>query len=71
MKYDHKAYQAAWRAANRTRTAAYREAHRAEKRAYDRKYPQACGAEKRAQYSYRIRYANGVAIHIPRENPQQ
>ena len=55
MAYDHRAYQAAWRAANRERLAAYREAHRGEKRAYDRAYSaangQLSGAAKRKLYA--------------------
>jgi hypothetical protein len=55
VTYDHRAYQAAWRAANRGRLAAYREAHRWEKRAYDRAHSaangQLSGAAKRKLYA--------------------
>jgi hypothetical protein len=59
MPYDHRAYQAAWRAANAGRLQVYREAHRNEKRAYDRAYnadpanKQFSGAAKRKIYGYR------------------
>lgn len=51
-----RAYQAAWRAANRARLAAYREGNREKKRAYDRArnalYGQDSGAAKRKIYGY-------------------
>ena len=56
MGYDHLAYQAAWREANRERMAAYREANRERKRAHDREYSatfgQLSGAAKRKLYGY-------------------
>jgi hypothetical protein len=59
MAYDHRAYQAAWRAANAARLQVYREAHREEKRAYDRAHnadlanKQFSGAAKRKIYGYK------------------
>lgn len=49
-RYDHKAYQAQYRATHQAQAQAYREAHREQKRAYDRGQKQLSGAAKRRLY---------------------